>query len=190
MFKSHSCHYDQIDQPLSAHTNHCKKNPKPSPQVHLYHFLTIVGVCFRIFYSKNQPDHINYWLSPTPFYAASIENCSTPELCPSCRQHQRVQLLHQESEWDPTCLSIQTLEIKEQFKLKAVNHQLLACPPSYESISVGTKTFCKRRLLPSRRWGNWGREEKPLPRIIQAGPWQPGDPKANQRSSHRMLLPG
>lgn len=153
MFKSHSCHYDQIDQPLSAHTNHCKKTPKPSPQVHLYHFLTIVGVCFRIFYSKNQPDHINYWLSPTPFYAASIENCSTPELCPSCRQHQRVQLLHQESEWDPTCLSIQTLEIKRAIQAKGSESPAAGLSPFLWEHFSGNKNILQKEAIAISQMG-------------------------------------
>ena len=55
--------------------------------------------------------------------------------------------------------STQSLEIKEQIKLKAMNHQLLACPPSYDNISLyivffsGNKNILQKEAIAISQMG-------------------------------------
>lgn len=88
-----------------------------------------MGVCFRVFYSKNWPDYINYY-QQLPFMLLLSKIALPHEPADSIKEGNRCTRSQNET---PNA-SIQSLEVTEQIKPKAVNHQLLACPPSFENI--------------------------------------------------------
>jgi len=91
--------------------------------------------------------------------------------------------------------SIQTLEIKEQIKLKAVNHQLLACLPSYENISLHrvffseNKNVLQEEAIAISQTGKLRQKGETLLQSHSSWFVTAMRPKQTRALSHRMLLP-